>query len=327
MNPAPPVTSALRLPSVTGRSLPARPKQSVRAFDRTCSVTSMAEQPPLGFVLLTHDRPAQALRLVDRLNTMFDSPPIAWHHDFGQTPLDAPAGWSNVAFVSPHVPTQWGTFSLVEAVVRAMRLLYAGPDGPQWCAVLSGADYPIKPATRVLTDLDGYEVDAHIEVVEIKPVDWESEWEEDCANRYHTVRLGSRSPRRRSWNPLARRLLSPFTSTYHCYAGSNWFHVSADAVEAILSFYGVDRRLARHLAYARIPEECYFQTVLANTPGVRIRNRTWHYVDWPDEDVAHPRTLGLDDLDALRETPKHFARKLDLGACPELYDELDRMTG
>ena len=287
----------------------------------------MAEAPALGFVLLTHDRPAQALRLAKRLNTMFDSPPIAWHHDFGQVPLTVPREWSNVTLVSPHVPTRWGSFSLVQAVVRAMKLLDSAPRRPHWCAVLSGADYPIKPAARVLADLDAYDVDAHIELVEIKPAEWNSQWEKACAKRYHTVPLGTRDPRRRSWNPLARRLLSPFSSTYHCYAGSNWFHASADAVEAILSFHGADRRLARHLAHSRVPEECYFQTVLGNTHGLRLRNRTWHYVDWPDDAVAHPRTLGLDDLDALLETPKHFARKLDLDASPELYDELDRITG
>ena len=66
--------------------------------------------------------------------------------------------------------------------------------------------------------------------------------------------------------------------------------------------------------------------MLANTPGMRIRPEYWHYVDWSGESDRHPKTLCVDDLDALQSTPAHFARKLDLAACPELYDELDRLT-
>ena len=236
-----------------------------------------------------------------------------------------PSDWSNVAFVSPHVPTRWGTFSLVEAVVRGMKLLYSGSVRPRWCGVISGADYPIKPAAHVLADLAARDVEAHMEVREIKPTGWDTEWEEDCAHRYHTVSLGLGRRRIRSRNPLARWALSPFSGTYRCYAGSNWFHVSDVAVEELLASREKDRRLARHLRHALIPEECYFQTVLGNS-GLRIRDRNLHYVHWPNEEVAHPSTLCLDDLDALRKSSAHFARKLDLDACPELYDELDRTT-
>lgn len=281
---------------------------------------------PLGFVLLTHDRPAQAARLVERLNAMFGSPPIAWHYDFDQTPLVPREEWTNVSFVRPHLRTSWGSFSLVEAVLRALRLLYEGSTGPSWCAVLSGADYPIKPAARILEDLDAHDVDAHIEVVEIKPAGWDTPWEEVCFHRYHPVMLALGRRRHQLKGRLARRLLSPFTGDYRCYAGSNWFTLGAGAAHRIISLAGRDGRLARHLRHALLPEECYFQTVLANTPGMRIRPEYWHYVDWSGESDRHPKAICVDDLVELRRSSAHFARKLDLAACPELYDELDRLT-
>ena len=257
---------------------------------------------------------------------MFGAPPIAWHHDFDQTPLIPREHWTNVAFVRPHVRTRWASFSIVEAVMRAMRLLYDQPDQPDWCAVLSGADYPIKPAVRVLEDLDAHDVDAHIEVVEIKPAGWDTPSEEHLFNLYHPVSVGVGARRRRLSSPLARRLLSPFTGAYRCYTGSNWFTLSARAVRRILAFERRDRRLARHLRHALLPEECYFQTVLANTAGMRIRPEYWRYVDWSGPSDRHPKPLCLEDLDDLRGSSAHFARKLDLEGCPELYDELDRLT-
>lgn len=277
-------------------------------------------------MLLAHDQPARALRLAERLNTMFDAPPIAWHHDVGQSPLEVPSDWRNVTLVTPHVSTKWGTFSLVEAIVRALGTLHGGHNRPAWSVVLSGADYPIKPANCVLGDLTASDCDGYIEHVEVKPSAWATEFEEDCFRRYHTVSVGVGARRWRTRGALARRVLSPFSDDFKCYAGSCWFCLGRAAVDAILAFHASDRRLARHLQHARIPEECYFNTVLGNAKGLRLRPHNLHYIDWADEEAAHPRMLDLGDLDALRQTPAHFARKLDLETCPELYDELDRLT-
>ena len=56
----------------------------------------------LGFVILTHDNPPQILRLINRLVSMFDNPPIVCHHDFSKCDLDTNLFPPNVSFVLPH---------------------------------------------------------------------------------------------------------------------------------------------------------------------------------------------------------------------------------
>ena len=118
----------------------------------------------IGFVLLTHANPPQILRLVRRLNTMFDAPPIVCHHDFGKCPL--PDGFlpKNVSFVRPYVKTGWGPFSLVEAMLLALETIYRRSDSPDWCVALSGSCYPTKPAAQILTNLTAGGYDAHFEI-------------------------------------------------------------------------------------------------------------------------------------------------------------------
>ena len=41
----------------------------------------------IGFVILSHNNPQQLLRLVRCLQRIYDNPPIAIHHDIGQSPL------------------------------------------------------------------------------------------------------------------------------------------------------------------------------------------------------------------------------------------------
>lgn len=54
-----------------------------------------------------------------------------------------------------------------------------------------------------------------------------------------------------------------------------------------------------------------------------IVNEDLHYIDWRD---WHPRVLTSADLPLLADTPKLFARKLQLDRDPALFDELDRIA-
>src|SRR5262249_20032047 len=103
----------------------------------------------IGFILLTHSKPQQIRRLADRLNVMFHEPPIVCHHDFAKCPLSIEEFPTNVSFVQPPTSTAWGTFSLVEAVLRAIKQMYDVTTNPDWFVVLSESDYPIKPAATI----------------------------------------------------------------------------------------------------------------------------------------------------------------------------------
>jgi len=120
----------------------------------------------IGFVILSHDNPQQLRRLVRCLQRIYDNPPIAIHHDIGQSPLRQDDFPSDVQFVSPHVKTRWGKFSLVVAALRALELLYRNAT-PDWFVLLSAADYPTMPAQKVLEDLGTSGVDALLDYREV----------------------------------------------------------------------------------------------------------------------------------------------------------------
>jgi hypothetical protein len=285
---------------------------------------------PIGFALLTHDRPERIARLVARLDAMFDTPPIACHHDFDRCPMDTEAFGPNVAFVRPHVRTQWGGFSLVEATLRALRLLYASPRSPEWFVLLSGADYPIKPAARILRDLREGGCDAHIEHRLIDPGNLDDAWCRECHRRYFSVSLPVPWPAPPGWRglrlppPVARWLGLPFSRRFRCHAGAQWFSANHRAAGAILEGGPGQRALARHYRHAEFPSESFFHTLLAHAPGLRLSGCHRRYTDW-SAGGSHPKTLGLDDLPALAASPAHFARKVDPEKAPGLIAELDRL--
>jgi hypothetical protein len=263
--------------------------------------------PAIGFVLLTHNRPHMFERLVAKLGAMFDAPPIACHHDFSKCDLRVESLPGNVSLVRPHVETSWAGFSEVEATARAIRLLYESPSAPDWFVYLSGADYPVKPARQILQDLRASSSDAHINAELIRPDAFTHPWHGLCYHRYCT-----KEP-------------NPFSPGFKCYAGGQWFCANRRAAEYILEFHATRTALADHYRALRFTSESYFQCILANAPHLGLNEQTWRYTDW-SAGGAHPKTLGMADLPALRASPAHFARKFDADADARILDELDRFT-
>jgi hypothetical protein len=243
-------------------------------------------QPPLGFVLLTHNKPHQVIRLIETLNRMFDHPPIVCHHDFSksQLPDNLP---DNVTLVRPHLITGWGNFSVVEAVLRSLELMYQAPTAPDWFVLLSGSDYPIKPADQILNDLVSSPYDVHISYSKIDHTQPPKGkigpdfpclgcspgplWQQLCYERYCVLRfwipflsirqlLKRQSPfserelfyRRELFvirNPWLTKLFIPFTDQFHCHAGEHWLSANRKAAEYLMDFHATKPALATHFRW------------------------------------------------------------------------------
>lgn len=297
----------------------------------------------IGFVILSHNLPDQLLRLVRRLQRLYDNPPIAIHHDFNQCPIDTAMFPSGIKFVIPSLKTRWGQWPVVEGCLRALQILYEH-SSPEWFFLLSGVDYPIAPAHTVRTGLASCGVDALIdyrEVVnigdgsEISPpenatlVHLTSRFRAELAYRLYVglnlwMPLIRKGPRigRKTWRFRVRDWRGPFDPTFKCYWGDFWFGANAKAANVLCNPTTKHLRLQRYLHLRTNPEECYFQTVLANDVGIKLSSATRRYVCWYGAD--HPKILGVDDLPAIASSGAYFARKFAPGT--RVLDELDRMT-
>jgi hypothetical protein len=285
--------------------------------------------PPIGFVLITHAAPAQILRLVRRLNTMYGDPPIVCHHDFSKVDLPLDTFPKNVSFVRPYLKTAWAEFPVVEGTARAIRQLFERPDAPDWFILLSGSDYPVRPAKQVRADLESGGYDAHLQHDAIIPGQFRNDWERHCHRRYFGQRvlvpwLSSRGFRWRAWRLPAAIDFSggyPFKSNFVCYAGSQWFSASRAAAKRIVDSYERDRAFIRFSRKIFFIEEMYFQTILGNAAGLRLSPRRFRYIDF-GAGGAHPKALRLEDLPKILASGDHFARKFD-GGSTEVLDAID----
>jgi hypothetical protein len=297
-----------------------------------------AVAPPIGFAVLTHSNPGQVVRLVDRLRHLYGwSVPIVIHHDQRQCRLD-PERVRGALLVEPSLPTSRGSWSLVEATLATLRRLHAGDEGPEFTVLLSGSDYPIATADRVLGALASEGADAYMHASPVRPwrrdrrvsparrglgVNEGAPNQEICFRRYYSTTLRWGRLRFRIRSRIVAPLLAPFSAEFRLFAGDQWWTLGRQAVRALLAFHEERQDLVRWFAERPIPDEAYIQTVVLNAPGIRVAPTNYRYLHWTN--TPSPRSLSSDDLPRIAASDDHFARKFE----PDdpILDALDCLLG
>jgi hypothetical protein len=300
----------------------------------------------IGFVIVSHNKPAQLLRLVRRLMKLYDNPPIVCHHDFSQCSLDGFDFPREVTFVRPHIETNWAGMSLCRAYFAALRLLYQRADNPDWFVLMSGVDYPVRPAKTVLGQLALGGFDAYMDhrlveypwtpdpCVEYEPHAFRSAgWVPVAYDRYVAVRLWlpwyswtRKKPVKLPLGIIRSKSLvapfNPFSETLKCYGGSGWFTGNRTAAERLLAQNAQNRTLFAYYSKKFISDESLPHTILCNQLDLKISHDSYRYIDW-SLGGHHPKTLGVEDIPRILESEASFARKFDLAKGAEVFDAID----
>ena len=118
----------------------------------------------IGFVVLSHSQPELLRRLLSTLDRAYRNPPIVVHHDFSQCSLpNNAASWStDLQYVRPHIQTEWARFSIPEAFLAALALLYRTRT-PDWFVLLSASDYPARAGSSVIRELTTGDADLYMD--------------------------------------------------------------------------------------------------------------------------------------------------------------------
>jgi hypothetical protein len=300
----------------------------------------------IGFIIVSHDKPAQLLRLTRRLKKLYDNPPIVCHHDFGQCSLEGFDFPSEVTFVRPHIDTKWGEMSFALAFFAGLRAMYQRIDSPDWFVFMSGTDYPVRPAHAVLDQLVQGGFDAYMDYrlvkypwtpdpcVQYAPHSFNSAgWVPLAYDRYIAVQLWlpwySWTRRKSIKIPVGKirsKLLvgpfNPFSETLKCYGGSTWFTGNRKVAERLLARNAENRKVLAHYSRRFIPDESHWHTILCNQPDLKISKDSLRYIDW-SLSGHHPKTLGMEDIPGILASGAHFARKFDLAMGAEVFDAID----
>ncbi|WP_434114442.1 beta-1,6-N-acetylglucosaminyltransferase [Paraburkholderia caffeinilytica] len=291
----------------------------------------------IAFLIVAHRQFAHVDRLLGALSQ--SNTTCYLHVDAKVTPL--PQLRNKAVLTAGRLNVQWAGFSQVEATLELMRTAVKN-SAHDYFILLSGADYPIRPISELTAYLSLNQRDCinltefgrlgkSIDRVRVRYLEGGGGRNRGgraamsrCANRFFSLayRLVG-----------ARRKLPPGFSESDFRAGSSWFGLKKDTIEAILEF--VDRRpdFVRYCASTSFSDEFFFQTIMHKCGLDNNLRPNLHYADWEKGAPPYPSELtGIHLEDLVRasvlpdgygpERPVFFARKFGTQSSA-LLEQLD----
>lgn len=277
----------------------------------------------LAHIVLAHTRPAQLARLVDRLAVGGDHVLVHVDRRVALAPfsraLAARAGGGGEVLLLPRVACRWGGWGLVEATLIGLRAALDRSDPPDRISLLSGQDYPIRPRAQLAEQLAGPEV--WLEHFRLPAAGFVDGGGMDRLERHYLrpSRTWSLPNRYVPWFPK-RRLPAGIVP----YAGKQFWTLPREVAAAALSTLDARPELERFFRGMFVADESVMQMlVLAGPYAEHVVSDDRRFIAHAPGQ-AHPRLLGVGDLEALRGSSDLFARKFDAEGDPGVLDRIDR---
>ena len=228
-----------------------------------------------------------------------------------------------VQFTPRRFTVRWAAYSFTHALLECTRDVLGSGLGVDFVNLLSGQDYPIRPANIV------HEFFARHRGYSFLSFEGEgSAWWGHAASRverYHTTYFQFRG--QYTLQKLLNTLLPRrnFPLPYDLYGGSDgsWWTLDAACAAYLVRFVDEHPRLRWFSFFTWGSDEFLIATILMNSAfRERIVNENYRYIDW-SQGEANPKLLTVADFVRLTQTQKLYARKFDIYADSAVLDLLD----
>lgn len=270
----------------------------------------------IGFILLAHDEPETVADLVGILSQEAHS--IVVHYDAKSPRKEREfvaaleQNHPQIVRVISTVKCAWGEWSLVEAVLHALEVFRAMPDKPDFIHLMSAADLPIRPLADMKKFLNLYSGFDFIEAHDITKKRWVKGGLSLERFRFFFPVNYRESRVTFDWLVRIQRFLKferniPMSMTPHM--GSQWWTLRWQTCDKVLAFTRQNPHVARYFRSTWIPDESFFQTIIAHLiPQNQIANTQLllhHFM--PD---GRPYVVDAEHVNILRKMPHFFVRKV-----------------
>jgi hypothetical protein len=239
----------------------------------------------------------------------------------------AEADVSDVVLLPRH-KSWWSSAGTLDAALEG---LVAGvADGCDYFVTISGQDFPLRPMDEIVAFFEQAGSRSYISYWPVS--EFSRRWRGRERTELYTYTVRGRREvciprgedvsflnwRGRMLNEFLRMRTAFMPSRRHPpyvrpFLGSDWWNLSRVAADYVLRFHDEHPDFRRWHEHTLAPSEMFVQSILLGTDFGRhneIVNDRLRFVI-RQEGSPHPRTLTMDDLSALLESEKLFARKFD----------------
>ena len=227
-------------------------------------------------------------------------------------------------FIEERLNVSWGSFSMVDATLKLLKAAISGDKFDYYC-LLSGCDFPIKS----IHDFENYLVENQgkefLECVDIskRPPNFQKRYKgfyffENRTKWLLTLNYGITKIQRYFYTR------KPYNNQ-PIYFGSQWWTLSGNFVDYILSFLEKHPGYIRYFRYTLISDAMFFQTIMAHSPFFEQATNNNLRLIFFEENTPHPKIWTIEDKDMILQSKAFFARKFDLRKDEKIINFLSQL--
>lgn len=287
------------------------------------------------YIISAYKRPDLLLCLVRSLGPN----PVSIHVDKKSEIFDnlktSLGSQANVTFLTRHI-CYWGLFGHVQASIEGMKWFIGA--SCDYAILLTGQCYPLKSNDDIEIELAALNGNSVIETEKFPRAKWGDDYggfkrldrfyfnvdqplykklrpfdviskevgPDDVLRQVRSMRLLRRKP------PL----------NLHPYGGSAYWCLSRKCVEYVLRYISAHPEVIRFFKTTFIPDEMFFQTILANSPLAKdLISSPIHYTNWSLK-KSNPSILGIKEVPSAVASGAWFGRKFE---DREVLDQIDKL--
>lgn len=222
------------------------------------------------------------------------------------------------------VDVQWAQFSQVKATLNLLNAAISR-GGYSHYFLISGQDFPIKSIGEIVKFLSERKDENFIDCALIK------RFEKRNDIYFPRMVIG-----RRIWQKILKGILVYSTGGWNqtfsiikrlkpanvqYYFGSQWWCLNDAMVKWIYNFLENYPEYIKLFKHSLCPDECFFQTLVMNSPFANTTKPYLHYIKW-EKGKSSPKTLTTIDYEELKKTEKLIARRFDINVDAEIIERL-----
>ncbi len=312
------------------------------------------------YLIFSHDHQEQIARLVRAIRNLSPNSLVAIHHDPTKSSLDIElfADTNNVHIIPNPVRGEWGDYSLVEQYLHAMRWCMTSLDF-DWSCTITGLTYPIKPLLAFEASLEETVYDAFVYHFDaFDPDHWPKGTAETrylftyyklprfpyyykipskiravlsktrtILNRMQSLFRIMPMPRGAKTRFGIRRLRTPIGNKFKLYGGRQMLNLNWYALERLFRFIDENPSWVTFSKRTLIPDELFFNSIIANDSELRVCNDVLRYIKWPKLHAASVSVITHDELSDALKSKAPFGLKFDSRVDPLAIDQVDALLG
>ena len=280
----------------------------------------------VAFLMLCHKNPKQINLLLKALkHPQID---VFIHVDSKNENIREDIEKSDGVYLLPKkdcVDVQWAQFSEVKATLNLLNVAISKGGGYSHYFLISGQDFPLKSIGKIVRFLNERKDENFIDCALIKRFE-----------KRNDIYFPRMVIRRRIWQKILKGILVYSTGGWNqtfsiikrlkpanvqYYFGSQWWCFNDAMVKWIYNFLENYPEYIKLFKHSLCPDECFFQTLVMNSPFANTTKPYLHYIKW-EKGKSSLKTLTTIDYEELKKAEKLIARKFDINVDAEIIERL-----